>query len=221
MLRSKCGKFHQAASHYLPRLTFLKLLLYTEFCATHRGKDLVGMNKQNNSPPRTRAWFQPLFSLFYNCFKIETLFFFRYGEASRRQPSLKRSFVIYSSHEERECHYTEGHMGRHQGHQPVGRGSEERGKRWARAFFVVPMGRNRQGRVDWGLATLSNSGELWGVEAIPSYLEPGLCVAGEGEQWPECEDLIKEVVKRMGSGWVALYTKGALVNNPLLSLGSD
>lgn len=50
--------------------------------------------------------------------------------------------VTLSSQQERACHTTQGHVGKHQG-QAAGRGSKR--KRWMRAFTAVPAGRNGRG----------------------------------------------------------------------------
>lgn len=50
MSRSEYGNFYQAVYHHvLPLLKFLKSLLYTEFGAIHRGKDLVGIKTQTTT----------------------------------------------------------------------------------------------------------------------------------------------------------------------------
>lgn len=64
-------------------------------------------------------------------------------------------------------------------------------------FLQEETGRGKAKRL--GLANLN---KLWGLEAIPNFLEPGL-----GVNWAdsdlECESLIKEVVGVWALKWLA------------------
>lgn len=51
----------------------------------------------------------------------------------------------------------------------VGQGSRNKGKAWAGAFIVIPVGKARQRRVHiLGLARLNHSARLWAIRMISS-----------------------------------------------------
>lgn len=66
--------------------------------------------------------------------------------------------------------------------------------------IAVSAGRNRQRQSK--KVGLANLNKLWGLEAIPNFLEPGLAVNWADSDL-ECESLIKEVVGVWALKWLA------------------
>lgn len=54
-----------------------------------------------------------------------------------------KKIACYSSQEEGVCHAMQGHMGTHQGWL---RGRRSKGETWTRAFIVVSVRKDREGR---------------------------------------------------------------------------
>ena len=89
--------------------------------------------------------------LWAKCFKMQILLLFSYGEVNRSGDDWCEKVVCYRSQRSRGMPGPQSHLGKHQGQL-----GGDVSRKWAGAFIVSCVTRNRARSSGLGLATLNN-----------------------------------------------------------------
>ena len=119
--------------------------------------------------------------LWAKCFKMQLLLLFSYGAVNRSGDDWWEKVVCYRSQKNRGMPGPQSHLGKHQGQL-----GGDMSRKWAGAFIVSCVARNRARSSGLGLATLNNfkvGTGLWGIGVVPDCLIPGPGVIRAGEWW--------------------------------------